>query len=185
MESNNEEVTPTLTEIKELPVIKWIHQQGEKQSRPYFKETETHFLIVDEDFKPTWVLKEEWIEDSPSFVVEQVVRKLVPPKLVQAYIKDINRCWVFMITEEELGKINKKELQLFWHHRKGWCLVSKKQREMLLDPIDYDLQIESLSAVELSTWASIKRLRLDKDTDVDDWRNYKWIRRTPVKRKRN
>ena len=183
MELNNE-ATPTLAEVKEMSVIRWVHQYKDTYSRPYFKETETSYLIVDEDFKPQWVSKSEWIEDSPLFVVEKVVKNLTQPKLIQAYIKDINRCWLFMLTEEELDKINKKELQLFWHHKKGWCLVSKKQREILLDPIDYDLQIESLTATQLSTWASIRRLRLDKDTNIDDWRNYKCVRRTPVKRKR-
>lgn len=62
-------------------------------------------------------------------------------------------------------------------HRE-WCLVTRKQRELLLNHIDYDdhpdLLLRDGGSSAWAEWSSIRWLKSQK------WRNYTRIKRTPV-----
>jgi hypothetical protein len=93
-------------------------------------------------------------------------------------IKDRNAMWQFYITAEEQEKVERNELQFVWDRRYEWCLVNQKQRMLLTDGINYNVQLndlrDSYGLDAMSEWASIRRLQ------EDAWRQYQKIVHLPL-----
>jgi len=108
--------------------------------------------------------------------------------MIQAQVKDKNRCWRFLITEQEYEQIKEGSLQLYWDQRvrkgideSGWCLVTKEQRARLLDWTGGDMDVWIMKMFNregspvVSLVSSIKFLK-DETT-----REYTKIKRKPLK----
>lgn len=163
---------------------------GLSQMFPFFDENEDAILIEHpKTNERVWSPKDLWIvkqEETEELVTLEASFNVVDEQKYKAVIKDKNRVWTFLITESEVQKLKKGELQLFWYKKfldrktwiGEWCLVNKTQRELLLGGVTHEnLASRSLSVEEWSNFSSIRWLS-------ESSRTLKEVVRTPIRKRK-
>lgn len=101
---------------------------------------------------------------------------------IQCRIQDADRAWTFLISEEERDLLNKNILQLYWDQHQGWCLVTRYQRQLLMETNRHGLNdiTKHLYLYGQRSWEEWSTVRCLSDPD----RQFREIKRHAVLKKR-